>query len=67
MKRFLKMLADRTNEFLTDKKNEQISETDTSILSIIELAIQKNLESMSFFKIKALLEILLNMIKIASS
>lgn len=41
MKRFLKMLADRTNEFLTDKKNEQISETDTSILSMLELAIQK--------------------------
>ena len=41
MKRFLKMLAARTNEFLTDKKNEQISETDTSILSMLELAIQK--------------------------
>ena len=41
IKRFIKMLADRTNEFLTDKKNEQISETDTSILSMLELAIQK--------------------------
>ena len=27
--------------FTKDKKNEQISETDTSILSMIELAIQK--------------------------
>ena len=41
IKIFLKMIAYRTNEFLTDKKNEQISETDTSILSMLELAIQK--------------------------
>ena len=42
MKKFLRMLTEKANEFINDKKTEQISENNTAILSAIELALKKN-------------------------
>ena len=41
MKKFLRMLTEKANEFINDKKTEQISENNTAILSSIELALKK--------------------------
>ena len=41
MKKFLRMLTEKANEFINDKKTEQNSENNTAILSAIELALKK--------------------------
>ena len=41
MKRFLKMLVDLTSEFLTDQNSNTEGEDHSSILSVIQLALQK--------------------------
>ena len=41
MKKFLKMLIDKTNEFLNDKKGPVVTETSNQILDMIELALRK--------------------------
>ena len=41
MKRFLKMLAERTNEFLTNRRIDTDSDKTTPVLSMIQLALQK--------------------------
>ena len=41
MKRFLKMLVDRTSEFLTDQKSDLEADERSPILSMIQLALQK--------------------------
>ena len=41
MKKVLRMLTEKANEFINDKKTEQNSENNTAILSAIELALKK--------------------------
>jgi len=41
MKKFLKMLVEKTHDFIMDKKSEQANENDTAVLSAIELALKK--------------------------
>ena len=41
MNKFLRMLTEKANEFINDKKTEQNSENNTAILSAIELALKK--------------------------
>ena len=65
MKKFLRMLTEKANEFINDKKTEQIGENNTAILSAIELALKKKSGIHVIFQ--ALLAILLSMTKNASS
>lgn len=67
MKKFLRMLTEKANEFINDKKIEQDNENNTAILSAIELALKKKSGIHVIFKIKALLAILLSMTKNVSS